>query len=174
MQETLALLRDIHAPDAPSIWPLALGWWLVILFIIGIVATVFFYLRRQRTVTKTHAINTPVYDASAAFVAIVEQYQQDSNQQQLLQSVSMLLRKANIAHNSANHSLTGALWLAELDKQYRTDKFSSDYAALLQQQQYAKQNDYNAAAFIAFIESCLNKTLHNNLQSNCSEGASHA
>lgn len=162
MQETLALLRDIHLPDAPSLWPLAIGWWLIIILLISIVAAVFFSLRRKHLRNTPETPSTPSYDALATFDHIVEQYKRDSNKQRLLQNVSMLLRKANITTKPANHSLTGSLWLAELDKQYCTDKFSNEYAALFQHQQYAKQNHFNASALITFIATCLQQPLHDN------------
>ncbi|WP_394174929.1 DUF4381 domain-containing protein [Thalassotalea litorea] len=45
--DPLAELKDIHLPDAISIWPLAPGWWIIIAIIIGLIVYVANRWRQQ-------------------------------------------------------------------------------------------------------------------------------
>lgn len=49
MQDNLPELRDIHLPDGVSVFPLAYGWWVIVLSIIGaiVLIKIILYLRRK-------------------------------------------------------------------------------------------------------------------------------
>ena len=112
MQATQQLpLKDIHLPDAVSWWPPALGYWLLLALIILIVAGVYsIYLIRRRNRVKKSAL--------AELKIIRQHYLQQPDDKTLVNSLSVLLRRAAISSHPRSDcaSLTGKAWLAWLDK----------------------------------------------------------
>jgi hypothetical protein len=92
MQTSLAALRDIHLPDAVSIWPLAPGAWLLgggLLLLIG-AAVLIVRSRRRRQRPWSDAASEELASIEATFVA-----QRDAVS--LAASLSSLLRRAVMA-----------------------------------------------------------------------------
>ena len=49
MQAQELVLRDVHVPAAPSMWPPAPGWWLLAAAALTVIAVIWFLkLRQQR------------------------------------------------------------------------------------------------------------------------------
>ncbi|MBV1915190.1 MAG: DUF4381 domain-containing protein [Pseudomonadales bacterium] len=50
--DPLSQLKDIHLPDAPGLWPLAPGWWILIVLLIALVSAAIYlvisYRRKNR------------------------------------------------------------------------------------------------------------------------------
>lgn len=46
--DLMSQLRDIHTPDPVSWWPLAPGWWILMLLVIGAIVTLFILFKRSR------------------------------------------------------------------------------------------------------------------------------
>jgi len=103
-------LKDIHLPDSVSWWPLATGYWLILLLIIISILSIVLirkYLKNQRI--KKLALKE--------YQQIKNEYQQSQNQKQLVTSLSALLRRAAISSYPRKDcaSLTGKDWLKWLD-----------------------------------------------------------
>ena len=103
-------LRDIHLPDPVSWWPLAPGWWIIagsLLFLV----IIFFLVRKYYQSKALHR------DANAELERIKQQFALNKNQTELVQALSILLRRSCISfyprHETA--SLTGEAWLKYLD-----------------------------------------------------------
>ncbi len=56
MQDNLPELRDIHLPEGVSIFPLAYGWWVVLLGIIGVFLLIKAILYMRRKSKKRYAL----------------------------------------------------------------------------------------------------------------------
>ena len=50
--DPLSQLKDIHLPDAPGLWPIAPGWWILMILLISLIAAtiylVIYYYRKNR------------------------------------------------------------------------------------------------------------------------------
>lgn len=146
-------LRDIHLPDAISWWPPAPGWWglagLLVLLVI-----VFFLLRKlkQRRQLQKSAL--------AELEDIQARYLDDDNTVALVQSLSILLRRACISfYPRANTaSLTGEPWLDYLDKTSTHPQFKNSTGKILATAPYLPENSLltiDASALITLCESWL-------------------
>ena len=150
-------LRDIHLPDPISWWPLAPGWWFVLAAIVLIIAGVFlfrYYLKKQ-ALRKTVA---------AELESICAQHKKDNNALVLVQSLSILLRRACISFypRSEVASLTGDAWLKFLDDSMSDSNcqntFHSEHGRLLATAPYLAENsklDIDAEKLIQLCENWL-------------------
>lgn len=124
MNNTIDLpLADIHLPEVPGYWPLAPGWWLLILLVITLLITlcvifVMWQRRKKREAYRQVALNE--------FKQIENDFLQNKNSAQFLQSTSLLLKRTALTawphHFIA--SISGADWLKWLDEQYPQHKQS--------------------------------------------------
>jgi hypothetical protein len=104
-------LRDIHLPDPISWWPLAPGWWgLLILVLLGV--GLFFF---GRTLYRRGQLRR---EARQALQNIEAQYQSHKSDQQLAADLSTLLRRVSLSYSTRNDvaSLTEDAWLYFLDR----------------------------------------------------------
>ena len=103
-------LRDIHLPDAISIWPPAPGWWLLLLLLI-LLAVLLPKLIRYLKQPKPNKL------ALAEFKQIKNQFTQQQNHQQLARDLSALLRRIGLTYYSREQvaSLTGDAWQQQLN-----------------------------------------------------------
>lgn len=103
-------IRDIHLPDAVLWWPLAPGWWII-------AGTVLFLVILFFAIRKYYRSKALLRDANAELEQIKNQYISSNNQTELIQALSVLLRRCCISfyprHETA--SLTGDAWLKYLD-----------------------------------------------------------
>jgi hypothetical protein len=84
------VLRDIHQPPAPSLWPPAPGWWLLLALVL---------LRKQRAIAR-------LFDAAIA---------QSQSLPEQIAAMSELLRRAARRRDAQADKLQGEAWLSFLD-----------------------------------------------------------
>lgn len=111
MDETALPLRDLHLPDAIGWWPLAPGWWGVIVVLAIVVGYGLWraYLQRQFNAPRRYAMRELAhYEA---------EYLQHRNPVMLGKQLSELLRRGMLAYAPREEvaGLTGDEWLAWLD-----------------------------------------------------------
>ncbi len=102
MQAQELVLRDVHVPVAPSLWPPAPGWWLLA----GAVAlgcAILWWLKRQRR--RRMLAWQKVFDAACGDVPRAAQ----------IAAMSELLRRAARRVDAQADRLQGEAWLAFLD-----------------------------------------------------------
>jgi len=97
------VLRDIHATTAPSWWPPAPGWWIVIGVVIAMVAVLAWWRTRVRR--RRDAI-------AALFDREVDAAPTPPQQ---VAAMSELLRRAARTHDASADTLHGEDWLRHLD-----------------------------------------------------------
>ena len=146
-------LRDIHLPEPISWWPPAPGWWFLLGALLLIALGVFLFRRYQ----KKLALKKQVL---AEFKNICTQYQNDKNLTALIQSISILLRRACISFypRSEAASLTGKAWLHFLDSTANEKSFNTEHGQLIATAPYLAENtklDIDAEKIISLCENWL-------------------
>lgn len=112
MDETALPLRDLHLPDAIGWWPLAPGWWGVIV----LVAIVLAYVSRRAYLRWQ--FNAPRRFAMRELARYEAKYLEHRNPVTLGKQLSELLRRGMLAYAPRDEvaGLTGDQWLAWLDR----------------------------------------------------------
>ena len=110
-------LRDIKGLEAISFWPLAYGWWILIITLILIKLTIYFLYKKKSS-----------YKNSWKFKAELElkNLKQNIDQNTIISDSFELLKKISIIKfgRSSCANLTGIDWLTWLNK---TDKSNFDW-----------------------------------------------
>lgn len=148
---TLAL-RDIHLPTQVSWWPPAPGWWLVLgIILLFIVVAVLLYRRYQ--VRKLYQA------ATQELQKIKQDYAQTHDDQQLVQQLSIYLRRACLTFYPRVDvaGLTGNAWLEFLDSVLENSKdprrFGDEAARVLVSAPYQLQQQIDAEVLLSLCES---------------------
>jgi len=134
-------LRDLHLPDAIGWWPLAPGWWVLIVFaLIGLGLLVRRYLRsRARGAARRHALRQ--------LDQLTAEYEQHRDAVTFAARLSELLRRTMLAYAPRHDvaGLTGDDWLAWLDRDFEAPKFRSETGRKLLRLPYMRPDDTIAA-----------------------------
>lgn len=113
-------IRDLHLPDAISWWPLAPGWWLVIVLVVAGLGLLLRkgMRRRSRGAARRHALRQ--------FERCRSAYADHGDPVRLGVEVSEILRRTMLAYapRSDVAGLTGDEWLAWLDRDLSEPRFS--------------------------------------------------
>lgn len=160
-QDVALQLRDIHLPEPVSWWPVAPGWWaLLVLLVVAIV--MFAVLRKaNRNRRRKRLLRDEIRHE---LEAIRQHYQQSANSVMLARELSQLLRRAGISYYAASDiaGLTGDDWLSFLAQTHSSKRpglsFSSDNARTLLSAPYlddSAQIELDAEQLIALCESWL-------------------
>lgn len=114
-------LRDLHLPDPVDWWPLAPGWWVLILLAVATLVWLVMKFRqhRRRSAARRHAMKQLRHYAS--------DYQQHGNAVLLGSQLSELMRRTMLAYAPRGDvaGLTGDAWLAWLDRDLDRPHFQS-------------------------------------------------
>lgn len=111
--DPLAQLKDIHLPEPVGLWPLAWGWWVLLILIVLILAWIVFLWRRQQARNRYRAL------AIAELHRAKLIFDQERDVASYLQHVSIILRRAALTGcgDSYHANLSGEAWLQWLDNQ---------------------------------------------------------
>ena len=160
-------LRDIHLPDDPSIWPLAFGWWLLIIvaIIIG-----YFAIRKIIKLKKRNQLIKLMQDE---LMLINDGFKKHNSKHQLAVEISELLKRfvRHVLHDNEASSLTGSLWIDYLNEQSNSKVFNP-FRTELTQAQYHPQIDFDAPRLMATVKNYFPSVIKLNL--NKRQGTNHA
>jgi len=157
MNEETLQLRDIHLPEPISWWPLAPGWWVLLVLALLIIAVVFI-------AWKSYQSRQLKRDINAELELIKQQFQKTQDRSRLAKELSILLRRANISYYPGTNiaGLTGEEWLQHLDrtntKQSSDISFMSSTGKVLLNAPYLPDEpdiEFDAASLISLCESWL-------------------
>ncbi len=112
--DPLAQLRDIHTPVSVDWWPLAPGWWLLLLLTLALlIVACMWVLRRYRANAYRRA-------ARAELAQYFHNWQQNGDGLVYLQSANSILKRAAMLRyrDSAVQGLSGTAWCEFLDRQW--------------------------------------------------------
>lgn len=104
MQAQELLLRDVHVPPAPSLWPPAPGWWLVA-GAVALAAVIAWWIRRKRR------------RRILAWQKLFDEACGDASPAAQVAAISELLRRAARRVNAKADQLQSEAWLRLLDGQ---------------------------------------------------------
>lgn len=135
----LSQLRDIHLPEPISWWPLAIGWYFLGAFFVGIVGIILFVLLRRYRKQGARRFLIKRLEA------LREQYQRESDARIIAAELSILLRRASLILAPRNEvaSLKGEQWLEFLDRTGDTQEFSKGIGRVLISAPYQKETQFD-------------------------------
>ncbi len=159
MDETHLPLRDLHLPDAIGWWPLAPGWWFVLMTITILVGFGLWraYMRRQHNAPRRYALRELArYEAA---------YLEHKDPVTLGKQLSELLRRGMLAYAPREEvaGLTGDEWLAWLDNGMPLPYFHTEGGKSLLQLPYRDPSgdfsDMDIAALLSAVRMRLSTSL---------------
>jgi len=111
MEETALPLRDLHLPEPVGWWPLAPGWWLLIIVFAAFLGYVLYRAYRR------YRHNAPRRFALGQLARFESEYLAHRNPVTLGKQLSELLRRGMLAYAERDEvaGLTGDAWLEWLD-----------------------------------------------------------
>jgi len=136
-------LRDIHLPGAVSWWPPAPGWWVLLALVVLLIAIAAYLVRRYQ--------RQAIYrEAHASLETIRTQWERTGNQSQLLDALSILLRRLGISlyPRAEIAGLTGIAWLDWLDHALETPGFRNGAGRVLATARWSGAPDVDADALL--------------------------
>ncbi|GJM05283.1 MAG: hypothetical protein DHS20C09_12740 [marine bacterium B5-7] len=141
-------LRDIHLPDAVSWWPLAPGWWALII-LLGIVLLLTMYLIRRY---RNHKISA-FFLAKQELERIKTDFNINQNKSNLVKELSELIRRLSISILPRQESagLTGVEWLRFLDQYSDKNEFENGIGRVLIEAPYQADPEFNSDKLIQLI-----------------------
>ena len=134
-EDPLSQLRDIHLPDPVTFWPLAPGWWILLLLVL--VGLVFLGRHAIATLIRRRRLESVMRELDQAHARFTVQsaFNNTRNQAGLdfLATVNALLKRvAQVMYpDSTCSSLTGRDWLQFLDACDQGSAFSRGAGAVL-------------------------------------------
>jgi hypothetical protein len=144
-------LRDLHLPDPVGWWPLAPGWWvLIVLAVAGLCYLLYRLFVRWRG-------NRARRIALAELSRVYRDYQQGADALTLAKDVSELLRRSMLAYapRSEVAGLTGESWLVWLDRGLEEQPFTTGPGRKIESLPYqrpeALRDDADVAALIDVV-----------------------
>jgi hypothetical protein len=142
-------LKDIHLPEQISIFPLAVGWYILIALILVITIVVLWQNSKKRKY-KTQIRN--IYQ----ILDTIERKDDD----EVVSEVSILLKRVAIMQfpDQNPHTLFGEKWLMFLDKTGKTTEFTNGTGKCLSNI-YQKQQLDNPKQFFILIKKWLGTVL---------------
>lgn len=139
-------LRDIHLPDGLPWWPLAPGWWLLLLVLAMLSVLSWWYWRRHRN---------PLRRASLRELArLRDAHSAGADAPQILADVSMLLRRIAISRLGRTQvaGLTGEHWQACLAAMSPGEKFDAAQLDLLTHRRFRQNPDCDVDQLLRVCE----------------------
>jgi len=147
-------LRDIHLPEAVSWWPLAIGWWLLPLLITVIAFTVYKVIQRNKHKQKVAYRKMALKELNI----IRTQFSNEENSVELIRSISSLLRRVALSYLPRENiaSLTGKLWIEQLNKLSTQNIFTNEVGTLLERAPYQANSEFNQKELLNICEQWIN------------------
>lgn len=137
-QADITLPADNKDHTTPSIWPLATGWWVVIVLLLTALGFATYKGYRYRQMKQQQ---TAMFKALTRLDKDLQHHQTSTEKSAAITQMNQLLRRLALMHFPRQQvaSLTGQQWLAFLDKTGNTTAFSQGAGRILADAPYAAQ-----------------------------------
>ncbi len=141
-------LRDIHLPDPVSLWPLAPGWWALMILLVTVTLLTMYFIRRYRN----HKISA-LYLAKQELERIKTDFNINNDKSNLVKELSELIRRLSISIFPREESagLTGEEWLKFLDQYSDKNEFDTGIGRVLIEAPYQADPEFNSNELLALI-----------------------
>ena len=118
--DPLAELRDIHSPLFLDVWPPAIGWWLLVALVAGLLIYGGYLLYRRWRGNRYRR------EAIAELKQLRVAYQSHGDDARYIAEFQALLKRVALTHYHREHvaRLTGESWVAFLDRTSRSQEFT--------------------------------------------------
>ncbi|MCH2169539.1 DUF4381 domain-containing protein [Myxococcota bacterium] len=147
--DPLLELRDIHLPEAIASWPLAPGWWVLWVGLIGLAALSLWGVRRRRASVRRAAL--------MELDALEAGYQHEGDAVVLAHRLSSLLRRVALVRFDRNTvaALHGQAWARFLESSVNKKRFPAELVCTLEQAVYAGPSIHHEPDDVAaWISAC--------------------
>ena len=115
--DPLAELRDIHLPEAVSYWPLAPGWWLLLVSVLLLAGLIVWTVRRYRRNAYRRAAVRELDKVYQQYMSDVKGSTASDAGHNYLQRVNRLLKQVYFTHGvSQVAGLSSDGWISELQR----------------------------------------------------------
>ena len=147
-------LRDIHLPDPVSLWPLASGWWILMIFFVIFFSLTIYLIRHYRN----HKISA-FYLAKEELERIKTDFNISQNKSSLVKELSELIRRLSISVFPRKESagLTGEEWLNFLDQYSDNNEFGNGIGRILIEAPYQANPRFDSNELIDLISTLVDK-----------------
>ena len=144
MTELLSQLRDIHEPEQISTFPMAPGWWLLLVLMLLLTVLAWYLVKRKRNSVKRMA-NRALFD-------VLRNYEIHRDKQQFISELSMFLRRVVIKKGAPGAAkLAGEQWLSYLDEIGQTTDFMEGPGRILANGPYQSNPEFDEHQLIVSI-----------------------
>lgn len=155
MNTTELPLRDIHLPAEPSFWPLAPGWWVLLLLAVTVVAWLAYRscLRWQKSRRLDNLLKQ--------LEAVLAKHRSRGNKTQLLQELSLFLRRFEKFDQGQDQAaaLNGEQWIKHLNSRHQDRPFTP-FTSLLTNDIYLPQADFEVQDLTKVIKKHLQRAVY--------------
>jgi hypothetical protein len=143
------LLRDIHLPEPVSWWPPAIGWWLVAVALVLLIAIIVSWRRRRQAQRSA-----PATIARVELARLTTAWTEHRDENRLVGELSTWLRRASMSMSSRRTaaSLTGADWLDFLNETAGEQIFGGNEKLWLLEAPYGKSANVKGDDMLALCE----------------------
>lgn len=133
----LSQLKDIHLPDTITAWPIAFGWWTVlVLTVLLVAAAIYFWLHlKAKNANKKAALHL--------LNLKYEQFKANADAQAFLQHSNQILKRYCLKQYPAAVGLSGLAWTDFLIRHSEKTFFNETLAHAMSEGLYQKNCQYN-------------------------------
>lgn len=145
--DVLKDLRDIHMPEAPSVWPLAIGYY-VVLVLLGIaVVAILYYVLIER---KNRRLKKEIWQELNALDA---RYQSDGDNAAVQAGATALLKRLVFLKNRRELSRASDLddLMEALNEMFPNQEKTAQLIALIKKDRFSKQPDIDGALLLTML-----------------------
>lgn len=148
------LLRDIHTPSPISWWPLAPGWYGLVILIFVFFGLCFWLYRAIRNKYSLQRL------ALVKLKHIQHLYLQQHNNAATITALNQLLRQVGFVYCPRENvaALLGKNWLLFLDARMGSEEFTQGVGQLLSTEAYKPQSDVDLQPLFQLVEKWLKCT----------------
>lgn len=133
-QTLLSQLKDVHSPEAITWWPVAFGWWVLLLLSLATISVCVFFLWRRYQQNRYRKI------AILELNRMHKRWLESSNDQAYIASANVLLKRIIRILEPSALNQSSDTWVDTLDR-YHASLFSKETRHALAYQCYQAQTN---------------------------------